>query len=183
VNGLGFVPGLCCPHHDHVQSNGILRANDFDTMMLRHPTKVGICIDHNAAFLIECDTYKVVCPTPITGEDPPFPGSVMQDGSFSGERLGTPEVWIKEVVEWGTMVHCRQCPTKGKVHDLLKVPESIMQSTRHLVQAAKLNPDDGKLRMSYPGFTSKSFFGGNLAQSIMDDMAEGDDEDDDEEKK
>ena len=40
VNGLGFVPGLCCPHHDRVQSNGVLRAADFDEMMLRHPTEV-----------------------------------------------------------------------------------------------------------------------------------------------
>ena len=40
VNGLGFVPGLCCPHHDRVQSNGVLRATDFDDMMLRHPTEV-----------------------------------------------------------------------------------------------------------------------------------------------
>jgi hypothetical protein len=28
VDGLGFIPGLCCPHHDRVQSNGILRATD-----------------------------------------------------------------------------------------------------------------------------------------------------------
>lgn len=189
VNGLGFVPGLCCPHHDRVQSNGILRATDFDAMMLRHPTEVGICIDHNAAFLIERDTFKVVCPVPGDNDDgggggeKSFPGSVMQDGSFSGERCGTPGVWIKEVVECGTMVKCWQCPPVGRVCDLLKVPEYIRQSTRHLVQAAKLNPDDGLLRMSYPGFTSKSFFGGNVAQSIMDNMAEGDDDDDDDEEK
>lgn len=40
VDGLGFIPGLCCPHHDRIQSNGILRANDFDEMLLRHPTEV-----------------------------------------------------------------------------------------------------------------------------------------------
>lgn len=40
VDGLGFIPGLCCPHHDRVQSNGILRATDFDDMLLRHPTEV-----------------------------------------------------------------------------------------------------------------------------------------------
>ena len=34
---LGWVPGFCCPHHDVVQSNGILRATDFDKMLLRHP--------------------------------------------------------------------------------------------------------------------------------------------------
>ena len=42
LEGLGFVPGLCCPHHDRVQSNGILRATDFDVMMLQHPTEVGV---------------------------------------------------------------------------------------------------------------------------------------------
>eukprot|EP01052_Picozoa_sp_SAG31_P018987 SAG31_NODE_1367_length_8615_cov_12.875763_4_plen_73_part_00 len=26
---LGLLPGLCCPHHDRVQSNGVLRADDF----------------------------------------------------------------------------------------------------------------------------------------------------------
>ena len=40
VDGLGFIPGLCCPHHDRVQSNGVLRAHDFDEMILRHPTEV-----------------------------------------------------------------------------------------------------------------------------------------------
>lgn len=40
VDGLGFIPGLCCPHHDRIQSNGILRAHDFDEMLLRHPTEV-----------------------------------------------------------------------------------------------------------------------------------------------
>ena len=27
---LGLLPGLICPHHDRVQSNGVLRATDFD---------------------------------------------------------------------------------------------------------------------------------------------------------
>lgn len=40
VDGLGFIPGLCCPHHDRIQSNGILRAYDFDEMLLHHPTEV-----------------------------------------------------------------------------------------------------------------------------------------------
>ena len=34
---FGFFPGLVAPHHDKVQSNGVLRANDFDKMLLRHP--------------------------------------------------------------------------------------------------------------------------------------------------
>ena len=39
---LGLLPGLCCPHHDRVQSNGKLRALDFDAMMLRHPNEHGL---------------------------------------------------------------------------------------------------------------------------------------------
>jgi hypothetical protein len=36
IDGLGFLPGLVCPHHDRVQSNGVPRATDFDAMLLRH---------------------------------------------------------------------------------------------------------------------------------------------------
>jgi dipeptidase E len=153
VNGLGFVPGLCCPHHDRVQSNGILRATDFDTMMHRHPTEVGICIDHNAAFLINHDIYRA-------------------DGSFSAERLGSPGVWIKEMVDCGQIVKCWQCPAYGKINDLLKVPESINVSIRNLHRAALLNPDDGPMRRSYPGFKSKSFYGGEVHPEFMEAMAQ-----------
>jgi dipeptidase E len=36
VEGLGFLPGLLCPHHDKIQSNGIPRSTDLDNMMLLH---------------------------------------------------------------------------------------------------------------------------------------------------
>eukprot|EP00434_Breviolum_minutum_P012807 symbB.v1.2.011288.t1/scaffold754.1/size165080/2 len=45
IDGLRFLPGLCCPHHDRVQSNGILRSTDFEELLKRHPTERGICID------------------------------------------------------------------------------------------------------------------------------------------
>ena len=32
VSGLGWLPGLVCPHHDRTQSNGVPRAADFDAM-------------------------------------------------------------------------------------------------------------------------------------------------------
>jgi dipeptidase E len=54
VDGLGFLPGLVCPHHDKVQSNGVLRANDFDAMLLRHSRELGIGIDHWAGVQIWC---------------------------------------------------------------------------------------------------------------------------------
>lgn len=53
VDGLGFLPGLVCPHHDKTQSNGVLRASDFDQMLLRHSSELGIGIDHWAGS-IEC---------------------------------------------------------------------------------------------------------------------------------
>merc|ERR1719215_2333246 len=60
VAGLGLLPGLCCPHHDQVQSNGVLRATDFDRMLSQNPAEVGICIDNNAAFIIEGDSWRVL---------------------------------------------------------------------------------------------------------------------------
>ena len=36
VQGLGVVPGLFCPHYDITEGNGVIRANDFTTMMQRH---------------------------------------------------------------------------------------------------------------------------------------------------
>ena len=51
--GLGVLPGLCCPHHDRTQSNGVLRAVDFDGMLRRHNGETGVCIDHFAALVVE----------------------------------------------------------------------------------------------------------------------------------
>lgn len=173
-NGLGFIPGLCCPHHDRIQSNGVLRATDFDQMLLRHPTEVGLCIDHNAAFLIEGDNFRVIFPEGQIG-------SVLPDETFSEERLGRPGVWIKECV--GKGVSLRLCPEKGKLSDLLKLPFDTRQSTYHLKVAAKNNPDDGPLRESYPGFSAKSFFGGQVSKDFANFLAEmKEDEEDDEDK-
>jgi len=157
VDGLSILPGLCCPHHDRIQSNGILRAHDFDDMMLRHPTEVGIGIDHNAAFLIDGDDYRVIYPE---GDEALMVGSVMlPEEIFSEERKGVPGVWIKEVVMNGKMLSCRLCPREGKIGELLKVPVRVESSVRHMKVAALENPDDGPMRMSYPGFGARSLFG------------------------
>lgn len=140
-------------------------------MMQRHPTEVGICIDHNAAFYIDHDTYRVLTPIPNENEAP-FPGSVADDGSFSGDRLGSPGVWIKEIVDCGQGVKCWQCPTHGQINDLLKVPETINVSIRNMNLAALLNPDDGPMRRSYPGLRSKSFYGGEVHPEFMEAMAQ-----------
>ena len=113
VDGLGFLPGLVCPHHDKVQSNGLLRASDFDDMLLRHSTEIGIGIDHWAALQICEGRFKVLS---LADKE----GSVLPDGSFSPERKGTPGVWIKEVRK--NAVHSRLCPPEGAVQDLLRVP-------------------------------------------------------------
>mmetsp|Transcript_32541 Transcript_32541/g.74879 ORF Transcript_32541/g.74879 Transcript_32541/m.74879 type:complete len:321 (-) Transcript_32541:175-1137(-) len=60
VAGLGFVPALCCPHHDQVQSNNVPRSKDFDRMLLRNPAEIGICVDNNAAFVVEGDQYRAL---------------------------------------------------------------------------------------------------------------------------
>ena len=42
--------------------------------------------------------------------------------------------------------------------------------------AASENPDDGPLRMSYPGFMSKSYYGGNVSKKFFDTTEEGDED-------
>lgn len=60
VKGLGFIPGLCCPHHDTTQSNGIPRSEDFDQMLRRKSTEIGIGIDDQAALVIDGNKWKVI---------------------------------------------------------------------------------------------------------------------------
>lgn len=60
VSGLGFVPGLCCPHHDTTQSNGVARAEDFLEMLKEHSSETGVCIDDQAAISIDGDKWRVL---------------------------------------------------------------------------------------------------------------------------
>ena len=78
---LGFLPGLVCPHHDKVQSNGILRAIDFDEMLKRHAGETGLAIDHWAALVVDGDRYSVLS---VPGK----PGSVLlgADDRNGGEQ-------------------------------------------------------------------------------------------------
>eukprot|EP00041_Stephanoeca_diplocostata_P031777 m.999207 g.999207 ORF g.999207 m.999207 type:complete len:236 (+) comp24026_c0_seq25:681-1388(+) len=89
---LGFLPGLCCPHFDKVQSNGVLRAVDVEGMALRHPGERVVCIDHHAALVCEGGGVYSVFRLPAAQ------GSVRSDGSFAADRSGEPGVWIKDVV-------------------------------------------------------------------------------------
>lgn len=61
VSGLGFLPGICCPHHDTTQSNGVPRANDFDAMLMRQRNpETGIAIDDQAVLVVDGDRFRVM---------------------------------------------------------------------------------------------------------------------------
>jgi len=125
VPGLGFLSGLICPHHDRVQSNGVLRAHDFDQMLLKHQGERGIGIDHWAALIVSGESYKVLS---LEGKV----GSVIidrtEDESCADFRAGegVPGIWIKDVMEDGR-IHTRLCPQEGKLSDLLQPAKNIIQ--------------------------------------------------------
>lgn len=112
---LGFIPGLVCPHFDKTQSNGVLRANDFELMLKRHPQERGICIDHFAALIFEDETYRVLS---LAGR----PGSVGPHGTYSAAREGIPGVWIKDIID-GNIITA--LVTDGRIDELIKVPIDI----------------------------------------------------------
>lgn len=131
--GLGVLPGLCCPHHDRIQSNGKLRADDVDTMMLRHAGETGVCIDHFAALVVDAADYSILSlegklGTALAGSDAP---------DFTGS--GAPWIWTKRVVG-GAVVATRLAP-RGRLGDALSPATAIVEGPR--VQAARAaNPSD-----------------------------------------
>jgi dipeptidase E len=118
---LGFLPGLCCPHHDRTQSNGLPRGEDFDAMLLRHPGEVGICIDHWAALIVDGERYRVFT---VSGKD----------GSVGGQ----PGVLRKRVVDGA--VSTEHPPPSGLVADLLCVATEIVEDER-VERVRRANPD------------------------------------------
>ena len=114
---LSYLPGLVCPHYDRTQSNGKPRSQDFDEMLLRHPNELGICIDHNAALVIDSfsDSYTVVT-------IPDQKGSVLRNGEFSMEAQGKPGVWLREVacVETKELTRTLVPEVGGKLSELLR---------------------------------------------------------------
>ena len=157
VPALGILPGLVCPHHDKVQSNGVHRSDDFDAMLLQHPTELGIGIDDWAALVVEDDMYRVLS---IEGRQ----GSVLEEWmgdagggsvkgspskfsagdrqvSFCKERLGRPGVWIKRVVgdesSGELVVKTELCPEMGKISDLLYHSECIVQEDEEILNRCR----------------------------------------------
>ena len=131
VPGLGFLPGLCCPHHDRIQSNGVPRAVDFDRMLLRHAGECGLGIDHFAALVVDGADYYVIA---AEGRE----GSVVGE-HFSPHRQGKPGIWKKTVV--AGQVQATVVPEKGRIHDLLRPAAAIVDDPR-LPAARVANPDD-----------------------------------------
>ena len=148
VPGLGFLPGIVCPHHDRIQSNGLLRAHDFDQMLLRQyqqqndddkSGEIGIGIDHWAALVIDGDdSFRVV-----SLEDKP--GSVLvETSSFSPDAKGVPGVWIKRVVK-GKVVSTL-LPSSGKISEVFQRRQLPIQDDMGLEQCRRDNPDQGPIR-------------------------------------
>jgi dipeptidase E len=134
VSAMGFLPGLVTPHHDRVQSNGVLRAYDFDDMLLENPGERGIGIDHWAALVVDGPNYRVV-----SLEDKE--GTLSDDGEFVDDGSGVPGVWIKEAVD-GKVV-ARVCPPEGKLTDILRVATNIQEDHQAARRCRLGNPDDG----------------------------------------
>lgn len=147
VPGLGLVPGpfVCCPHHDRVQSNGMLRAHDFDEMLLRRARScrrsvLGLGIDHHAAFVVEGERYSVFSRPGKVGsvsrssdDDDDEIASPVFDVDEDGTARGAPGVWSKRVLVDDNdndndddparrnelVVEAMVCPPEGRLADLL----------------------------------------------------------------
>ena len=121
VPGLGIVPGLCCPHYDRTQSNGVPRAIDFQRMMLRHPGETGIAIDHFAALVIDGGDYRVV--------------SANEPGSVEGRPC------VRRVTVVDGAVRAEVVPPEGEVARIVQEADVIIEDPR-LVAARAANPDN-----------------------------------------
>jgi len=129
---LGFLPGLVCPHHDRTQSNGVLRSEDFDAMLLRHPGERGVCVDHFAALVIDGADYSVLA---LDGK----PGSLGAGAAPIFDGSGSPGVWIKTVAA-GAVV-ARAAPPAGKLADILQPAAAIVEDPR-IPAVREENPSD-----------------------------------------
>ena len=129
VAGLGLLPGLLCPHYEATQSNGVLRAADFEGMMLRHPGEAGLGLDNWAGLLVDGESYRVVHPE---GR----PGSAGR-GGFVSDGSGTPGLWLHEVVDG--RVTARLAPREGRLGDITRPAAEIVDDL-HVPAARDENP-------------------------------------------
>jgi dipeptidase E len=144
VAGLGFLPGLVCPHFDKTQSNGVPRAEDFDGMLLRHAGESGIGIDHWAALIVEGEQYRVL-------SLPGYPGSVgnceagamdtVASATVVPKQGGIPGIWVKRVRGRGDTlsIETALAPWQGVLSDILAEPESVQEDPLE-AEGMRLNP-------------------------------------------
>ena len=137
VPALGYLPGIVSPHHDRTQSNGLYRGDDFDRCLLTTPGEVGIGIDHWAGLIVDGPDYEVFS---FLEKD----GSVGPNGEFCKDGSGQPGVWIKNVVD-GKVVQ-RLCPPKGKVADLLRPAEYVVNDEEALERCRRENPSQQNIQ-------------------------------------
>lgn len=152
VPGLSFLPGCLCPHHDRIQSNGLLRSDDFAAMIANNPASTserGIGLDHYAALVLEGDGSYKILKLGAGGSQ-----KIGDDGriSFTTERdQGHPGVWIVEKAEGapagGDAMHVRRTgvPEQGLLSDLLLPASSEgggseCQEDPKLAEIRTLNP-------------------------------------------
>jgi dipeptidase E len=134
VPGLSLLPGLFCPHYDKVQSNGVLRATDFTSMLQQHAGETGIAVDDFAALVVDGVSYSIV-------STPGYPGS-NRNGTFTSDRSGIPAVWKLNIDTTTGQLERTLVEGTGLVQDLLTPARYIVQSSM-LPVAMSQNPDDG----------------------------------------
>lgn len=133
VDGLGLLPGVLCPHFGATQSNGVLRASDFQQMLLRHPGETGLGLDDWAGLLVDGDDYRVVSPDGRSG-------SVAGDG-FVADGSGLPGLWLHDVVDG--RVEAQPAPPKGRSADILRPARAIAVDRRVAIGRSE-NPPRSK---------------------------------------
>jgi dipeptidase E len=100
VPALGLLPGLCVPHYDTTQSNGVPRAMDVEPMLLR-TREAFIGVDNWAALRIADGGFEVLS----------VPGKQRACGEGA-----PPYVWLGRV-EAGAVV-VRPAPARGALAEL-----------------------------------------------------------------
>jgi dipeptidase E len=136
VPGLGFLPGLLCPHHDQTQSNGKRRSSDFSEMLRRHPGETGLAIDHFAALVISGGKYRVLSLPGRPGSFAPRDGSSASGGT-------SPACWLKTVADDGVTIEERALRDgeRGSLTELLRPAQGVVDDPRIEVARAE-NPSD-----------------------------------------
>jgi len=125
VDGLGILPGLVCPHYEMTQSNGVLRAADFEAMMLRHGGETGLGLDNWAGLFVAGERYRVVYPDGRGGS--------VREGRFVDDGTGVPGLWVRQVVDG--VVSSRLAPPEGRLEDIVRpasaiVPDPLVEACR-----------------------------------------------------